>query len=255
MDLERLEKLRPLDDDFMRELFRNNIPLAEIVLRIITGIENLHITSEETQYDLKHLLGARSICLDVLAEDSIGKKYNLEIQRSDKGATPKRARYHSSAIDVEFLKEKQDFDQLLDTYIIFITEKDTLGFGKPISTYEMRDENGNLLNDGRHTIFVNGAYNKEDDNSDIAKLIHDFNCNKAEDMKIKLMADRTQYYKEMPEGVRYMCQIMEDMRHDEREWFAINLIQRGRDSDEEIADLTGLTVREVEELKAKYGYI
>ncbi len=36
-DLERLRKLRPIDDDFMRCLFKDNIPLAETVLRIITG--------------------------------------------------------------------------------------------------------------------------------------------------------------------------------------------------------------------------
>ena len=35
-DLERLHSLRPMDDDFMRCLFKDNIPLAEMVLRIIT---------------------------------------------------------------------------------------------------------------------------------------------------------------------------------------------------------------------------
>ena len=37
IDLERLRSLRPIDDDFMRCLFKDNIPLAEMVLRIITG--------------------------------------------------------------------------------------------------------------------------------------------------------------------------------------------------------------------------
>ena len=35
-DLQRLRLLRPIDDDFMRCLFKDNIPLAEFVLRIIT---------------------------------------------------------------------------------------------------------------------------------------------------------------------------------------------------------------------------
>ena len=38
-DLQRLRELRPIDDDFMRCLFKDNIPLAELVLRIITGKE------------------------------------------------------------------------------------------------------------------------------------------------------------------------------------------------------------------------
>lgn len=52
-DLRTIENYRPLDDDFMRELFRNDLPLAQLVLRIITGINDLQLISEETQYDLK----------------------------------------------------------------------------------------------------------------------------------------------------------------------------------------------------------
>ena len=40
-DLRTIENYRPLDDDFMRELFRNNLSLAQLVLRIITGIDDL----------------------------------------------------------------------------------------------------------------------------------------------------------------------------------------------------------------------
>lgn len=36
-DLQRLKELRPIDDDFMRCLFKDNIPLTEQVLRIIIG--------------------------------------------------------------------------------------------------------------------------------------------------------------------------------------------------------------------------
>ena len=35
-NLDALEKLRPLDDTFMRELFRNDLELAQYMLRIIS---------------------------------------------------------------------------------------------------------------------------------------------------------------------------------------------------------------------------
>ena len=63
-DLERLRRFRPIDDDFMRCLFKDNIPLAELVLRIIIGKPDLIITDCQTQKDMKRLAGARSICLD-----------------------------------------------------------------------------------------------------------------------------------------------------------------------------------------------
>ena len=108
--------MRPMDDTFMREMFRDNLKLAQYVLRIITGIKDLKLISSETQYDLQHLFGARSICLDVLGTDTLNRKYNLEVQRANSGATPKRARYHAGALAVEFLTENDKFDDLPITY-------------------------------------------------------------------------------------------------------------------------------------------
>ena len=65
---------------------KDNIPLAELVLRIITGKKDLIITDCETQKDMKRLGGARSVCLDAYGTDPDMKKYDLETQRADKGA-------------------------------------------------------------------------------------------------------------------------------------------------------------------------
>ena len=67
IQLEKIAQLRPIDDIFMRVLFRNNIPLAQYVLRIITGIGDLFVIKEETQYDLERLVGVRSVCLWTLS--------------------------------------------------------------------------------------------------------------------------------------------------------------------------------------------
>lgn len=53
----------------MRCLFRNNVPLAEMVLRIITGKTDLQLVSCETQADLKRVTGAKSILLDAYGTD------------------------------------------------------------------------------------------------------------------------------------------------------------------------------------------
>ncbi len=135
-DLARLRGLRPIDDDFMRCIFRDNIPLAQLVLRIITGKDDLIITHLETQKDLKRLVGARSICLDADATDDDGIKYALEIQRAESGAGVHRARYHSSCMDVENLDVGQDFDELPDTYTIILTEKDHFHKGLPLYKIE-----------------------------------------------------------------------------------------------------------------------
>ncbi|MCI9189527.1 MAG: hypothetical protein HFH84_07850 [Lachnospiraceae bacterium] len=44
--------------------------------------------------------------------------------------------------------------------------------------------------------------------------MHDFNCTEADDMNFDLMAERTRYLKENPEGVNEMCKVLEDMRNE-----------------------------------------
>ncbi len=211
-DLQRLRGLRPIDDDFMRCLFKDNIPLAELVLRIITGKKDLVVIECQTQKDMKRLAGARSICLDAYGTDSENKKYDCEIQRADKGANPHRARYHSSVLDVENLDAGQEFVELPDTYTIFITEKDFYGMGEPIYVVERINlTTGKNFEDGEHILYVNGEFRGE---SEIGKLMHDFNCTEADDMNFDLMAERTRYLKENPEGVNEMCKVLEDMRNE-----------------------------------------
>ncbi len=138
-DLRRLRRLRPIDDDFMRCLFKDNIPLAEFVLRIITDKRDLVITDCQTQ-----------------------------------------------------------------------------------------------------------------------KLMHDFNCTKADDMNFALMAERTRYLKENPKGVNEMCKVMEDMRNESlkegiREGMkeaALRMLTAGKYALEEIVAISGLSLEEVMQLKA-----
>lgn len=255
MDLQRLRALRPIDDDFMRCLFKDNIPLAELVLRIITGKHDLVITNCQTQRDMKRLAGARSICLDAYGTDSAGKKYDLEIQRADRGADPHRARYHSSVMDVENLEAGQDFSELPDTYTIFIVEKDFYGMGKPVYSIERINlDTGKPFEDGEHILYVNGEYRGA---SDIGRLMHDFNCTNADDMNFELIAERTRYLKENPKGVSEMCKVIEDMLTQERRETTIavakKMIADGFLTLEKIAEYVGLSLDEVKSLQTGHN--
>lgn len=250
-DLAKLRGLRPIDDDFMRCMFRDNKPLAQFVLRILTRIPDLKIVDSETQKDLKRLVGARSILLDVYGSDAEGKKYDLEIQRSDYGADQHRARYHSSAIDVENLHAGQEFAELPETYIIFITEHDIFKKGKPFYRIERinLDSDGEPFNDGEHILYINGNYRDE---TEIGKLMHDFCCWDPDDMTFDLMKETARYYKENPEGVEIMCKAFEETRREGAYCAQIEtakrMIARGKMTLEEIAEDTALPLETVQEL-------
>ena len=90
--LKKIQEFCLLDDDFMTKCFEDNIECTELVLRIIMDKADLKVKETRTQYVIKNLQG-RSIRLDIDAVDSAGKEYDIEIQRIDKGAGIKRARY------------------------------------------------------------------------------------------------------------------------------------------------------------------
>ena len=53
--------------------------------------------------------------LDILAQDSEGRYFNVEVQRSDEGAPARRARFYSSILDTHFLQPSKLYDELPDT--------------------------------------------------------------------------------------------------------------------------------------------
>ena len=151
--------------------------------------------------------------LDILAVDEADRVYNIEMQRNDKGAGVKRARYNSSLLDAN------------------VTEP------------------GALFGDESHILYVNAQIK---DDTALGQLMHDFSCTSAEEMHYQILADRVRYFKEDTEGVATMCKAMEDMRNEAVKANAIkaarSFLALRKLSYEEIANSLGLTVDEVKAL-------
>ena len=248
-DLQRIRGFRLIDDDFMNACFDGYIEGTELLLRIILNKQDIHVKKVTTQKVMKNLLG-RDVWLDIDANDDSGKEYDIEVQRADKGADRKRARYHSSILDAHLLQPTEDFSQLPGTFVIFITENDVIGDGLPIYTIERQITNtGTPFDDGEHIIYVNGA--DKNASTELGKLMHDFFCTDADDMHFKELADKVRYFKEDEKGVASMCKVLEDMRNETkwqqivesvRRWIAKGL------SYEDIAEGEGITLEQVREI-------
>lgn len=209
-DLQRLRGFRLLDDDFMAKVFEDRV-CAELLLRIILNKNDLIVKEVISQFSLKNLQG-RSARLDVFATDSLGKVYNIEVQRSDRGAVAKRARYNAALIDANITEPGDEYQALHECYVIFITENDVIGAGLPIYHAErMILETGKAFDDEQHILYVNAQITDE---TELGRLMHDMWCVEAEDMHYDLLADRVRYFKEDEEGVATMCRAMEEMRND-----------------------------------------
>mgnify|MGYP000895367340 FL=1 len=212
-DLQRLRGFRLLDDDFMTKVFED-IQCAELLLRIILNDEGIHVLEVHSQRGIKNLQG-RSVKLDILAVDSHNRVFNVEVQRSDRGAGAKRARYNSALIDANVTEPGDQYEDLNETFVIFITENDVMKAGLPIYHIDrVVRETGKLFEDEEHIIYVNSQIKDE---TKLGRLMHDFSCTDAKDMYNKVLADRVRYFKEDERGVEIMCREMEIMRNQAHE--------------------------------------
>ena len=109
-------------------------------------------------------------------------------------------------------------------------------------------------------MYVNGAYRGDDA---VGELMRDFHCSDYRDMKNKTLASMVQYYKEDPEGVSKMCEVMDRIAEkraaeaaakaaaETKIENALKMIARGKLTLEEIAEDSGLSLEKVKELADK----
>ena len=90
--LEAIKQFRLIDDTFFDICMDGNIEGMQLLLRIFFHRDDIIVKEVVTQKSANNLYG-RSARFDVIAVDSSDKIYNCEIQRSNEGANPKRARF------------------------------------------------------------------------------------------------------------------------------------------------------------------
>jgi len=209
-----IDRFRLMDDDFMRLVFDGDPEATEELLRVVLEREDIKVTKIEVQKEIKSArYKGRTIRLDIFAKDSTGKLYDVEIQRDDAGASEKRARYHSSAIDSKSLKANQPFDALPESFVIFITENDIYKANQPLYHIDRQIKELSIaFKDDAHIIYVNGEYKNDAD--PVGRLMHDFRCNNPDDMFSPILAERVRYFKRDEGGRAIMCKMMEELRNE-----------------------------------------
>lgn len=196
-----------MSDIFMRNVFKQRECL-EYVLQVIMEKQDLKVIEQIIQKDYKNLQG-RSAIMDCVARDSEGKQFDVEIQQDNEGASPKRARYHSGLMDMNTLNPGQDFDELPESYVIFITRDDILGYGFPIYHIDRHiKEADDSFQDEAHIIYVNS---RKQEDTELGRLMHDLHCKNADEMHSPVLAKRVHELKDTQKGATLMCHEMEQI--------------------------------------------
>lgn len=125
--------------------------LLELVLEM--KILEVNVVAEKTISYHPEYHGVR---LDVMAEEAGTKRrFNVEMQVKTESALAKRSRYYHAQMDMDALLTGETYDQLPDTYVIFIC--DFAPFDSRLYRYNIRNvvrETNELLKDGNQTIIL-----------------------------------------------------------------------------------------------------
>ena len=249
--LEAIKKFRLIDDTFFNICFEGSVECMQLLLRILLQRDDITVTEVVTQRSAHNLYG-RSVRFDVIAVDSNGKIYNVEIQRADEGTNPKRARFNASLIDSREVAKGTEYQDFPEIWVIFITENDILGGGLPMYHVErtITELNHKEFDDATHIAYVNGAYRGSDA---LGLLMQDFFCSDPAKMHYPELARRADYFKHESKGVKAMCEVMKQLQDESRaEIFtqvtaAIGMLKDNRPV-EEITKYTSLSEEELQKL-------
>ena len=233
-----LNKLRPIDDTFMRMIFRDH-QCVELLMKIIFG-EQFSLKRFETQEDHKQVV-SRSVELDIVVYTHEGAVIGIEVETSKDNASPLRARYHASILDCDLSYPKEKWSHFPEMYVVFICEEDVLKTNELINHIQRYMINGMVFQDKLHIIYLNASMQDE---TALGKLMHDMLCNDPDDMYYEVLRKRVSYFKRQEGGKRTMCEALEELITEAK--------NEGRKEGEDIGEKHGRIASVIDILKNKF---
>lgn len=150
----------PLSNDFMFSQVMRNEDICILFLEALLQRDIKRIVFIDKQKDLSDSYTSHGIRLDVYINDENGTVYNIEMQNSSRRVLERRCRYYQSGMDRHLLEKNADYDELGETYIIFVCNFDY--FRRGLAVYEreskFKDCEDLIYDDGSHVLFLNSHY-------------------------------------------------------------------------------------------------
>ena len=237
----------------------------------------LHVSIEKIEILGEKSLGidseSKGIRLDVYVKDE-NRVFDVEMQVKNTGELPERARYYQGVMDVDMLKSGEPYRALKETHIIFICMKDIFRQGLAHYTFENTcvEKPCLKLNDRSHKhFFAAENYDKIKGDRELKAFLKMLVTGKTEDTytqelelctsKAKQNAQTRRQYMDWDRELNYEKESGYSMGYDSGYGTgydsgvhhkaleaAANLLQKNI-SPEIIAECTGLSLAEVEEIK------
>jgi hypothetical protein len=220
-------------DDTLFETFIEDATAFEEILQVLLENPDLRLKSQtlvgQKRFSIQK---GRAIRVDAYGEDQGDAVYNIEVQRSDNTNHLKRVRYNAACITVKKSEPGDNFKDVQELYVVYISEFDL--FGEGLTIYHVSPcitENNRFVDNGLHEVYVNTIVN---DGSKIARLMRHFLEPEFEDPEFPATSARMFCIKHDKEEVMRMCKKIEDYARRQSILDAIELLDEENYSQEEI---------------------
>ena len=243
-------------DDFMFCKVMQNPDLCKRLIEMILADTIGKIAYISIQHNLKNYEQAKSVRFDVLVQTENGNLYDVEMQVSNEKNIPKRMRFYQAAIDISFLDKGNFYNDLNDSFIIFICLFDVIGKNRPVYTFEnicIEDKNISLQ-DGTKKVIINSEAFKNTEDKDLKEFLKYLKTGKPNNEFTRRIEEVMQTIKEN-EQARQEYRLMSTFEMDARyKGFSEGLKQTAKNMKMEKLDIslikkiTGLSESEIEKL-------
>ena len=157
MYLKSFDELTFTDDFIFYKVMTQNEHICKKVVELCIGRKVNRISYKDGQKTFKVSPDGRGIRLDVYLEDDLQTLYDIEMQTSLQKFIGKRVRYYDSVMTINSLESGEQFEELPNSYVIFICLYDPIGMGRAVYEFTKREKTDPSveLNDGSTCILIN----------------------------------------------------------------------------------------------------
>ena len=150
------EKL-PITNTFMfNKVMTSDLDACRGVIETLLGIKVSRVECVQDEKTLEVDALAKGVRFDVYVSNS-SQVFDVELQMTNRGDLPMRARYYQSVADVENLNRGMGYSALKENYTLFLCPFDLFGRNLPVYTFEntCREDPKIKLNDKTLKVFYN----------------------------------------------------------------------------------------------------
>ncbi len=251
------KKLTIANHFIFSKVMRDTKICKEVLCRLLPhmDIKDVKIVEYEKVMDVS--LEAKAVRLDIYLNDGT-TVYDVEMQSADDDDLGRRSRFYQAHIDMDCLAKGKSYQELKDSFVIFICKFDLFDNGLPMYTFtNLCHENPKIqLKDGATKVFFNTTSHELIKDEKMAEFLRFVNRKwdddfSTEDEFIKGLMDKVENIKrnkDLEDEYMTMSATLSKERYDVLVEIAKKMLKKNEPI-EKIIEFTELPQRKIEELK------